>query len=148
MNKIWLFRDENKYMEFSSKIMSIIPIIGMFNGDYYLSPYFFSTASISSLYWSNPQYNCIRTMDIFLARIGVIGSILYNYYYIENIPIKIILPLTYSGAIGNYLYGCNLHAKRNRMWFVNHYLSHWISIFSHSIMIAYALNNKSNKLIL
>ena len=126
--KIWLFDDENKKLVRTSNIMLFGSLIGLMNKEYMLSPITMVAAYVSKLFWSSPNNDIIRLLDIVLARSCSFLYIGYIHNYMTNPFINITYPVFYISAIGFYLNSCYLHGKQNRMWFVSHYMSHNIAI--------------------
>ena len=131
--------------------MSINGIFGIFNEDYLLSPVILIGSIISLRFWINPCYDWIRIADIYWVRLGIIGFSLYNYYIVESILVKTVLTISYIVAGYNFFLATGLHNKHDNAWFLNHYISHWIVLFSHSVSIGEIILNKTqpinNKLI-
>ena len=138
-NKIWLFGDENKKLVRTSNIMFFGSLIGLVNKEYILSPITMVAAYVSKLFWSSPKNDNIRLLDILLARSSSFLYIGYIHNSIKNPFLNITYPIFYISAIGFYLNSCYLHGKRNRMWFVSHYMSHNIAILIQITTITHRL---------
>lgn len=137
--KIWLFDDENKKLVRTSNIMLFGSLFGLMNKEYMLSPITIVAAYVSRLFWSSPRNDNIRLLDILLARSSSFLYIGYIHNSIKNPFLNITYPIFYISAIGFYLNSCYLHGKRNRMWFVSHYMSHNIAILIQMTTITHRL---------
>jgi hypothetical protein len=135
--KIWLFDDENKKLVRTSNIMLFGSLIGLMNKEYMLSPITMVAAYVSKLFWLSPRNDNIRLLDILLARSSSFLYIGYIHSSIKNTFVNVMYPIFYISAIGFYLNSCYLHSKRNRMWFVSHYMSHNIAILIQMTTITY-----------
>ena len=118
-------------------ITLLLFILELWESKYFLSPITVFAAYVSKLFWSSPKYDKIRLLDILLARSSSFLYIGYIHNYMKNPFVNITYPIFYISAIGFYLNSCYLHGKRNRMWFVSHYMSHNIAILIQMTTITY-----------
>lgn len=143
-NVIWLHDDENKYLTYTSKLLSINGLAGLYFGEKYFSLMILLTSLFSYNFWRKPKYDWRRTIDIYWTRLLTPIFFHHSIINIDNYYIKTIIPITYTGAIYLFLKAVNMHKNRNRMWYYNHYLAHHLVFFGHSLTIGYEIMKKKD----
>jgi hypothetical protein len=147
----------------SSTFFTIPGIYALLKGHIGLSTYSFLTATISTLFWSNPMEGTIRTLDLFISKLSFIIFAYYGFRgtytkLYKNIPVSntsndpenmsdknnpLIYDITLGYILSFSLVGCFktaswLYYIGNPYWVWYHFFFHMQTIYLQTKAIQYA----------
>lgn len=123
MNKITYY-DEEKYLMKSSMFLLVPSMIGFMRGNFYTSGLNIASCFISNMFWSHPIYNWRRYLDIYFQSAFSTYLFLMGNYSSHSMFYMLTGNILFSNGIYFFYRSHNEYYRKNRFWYVYHFIFH------------------------